>query len=40
MVSINFPKIITKAGESDLHNALVGRFVGIRPPIEVIKSWI
>lgn len=40
MVSIIVPKTITKGGKSDLHNALFSRFIGVRPLVEVIKSWI
>lgn len=39
-VSIIVPKSITEVGESDLLHALVSRFVGVRPPIELIKSWM
>jgi len=40
MVRITIPKTITEDQESDLQNALVGRFLGIRTPIELIQIWI
>jgi len=40
LVSITIPKSIIDLEESNLKNALVGRFVGVRPPIELIQSWI
>lgn len=38
LVSITIPKSLTDFEERDLKNALVGRFVGVRPPLELIHS--
>lgn len=40
LVSIIIPKTIMEAGERDLQNTLVGRFVGVRPLIELIQRLI
>jgi len=37
-VTIIIPKSIIEVGESNLHHALVGRFIGVRTLIDLIRN--
>lgn len=39
-VSILIPKSIIEKEEEGLKLALVGRFVGVRPPLDMVQSWL